>query len=192
MEKPTRRGRGRPSKLKAEVAERILKLVKQGLPIELAAEASLVSRETVLEWVRRGEGRDNERPATRRYRDFANRYRQARAEFAAFCMQPCLQTIAGKRPHARKKGPDGRPVMVKALGAPTSANEAHWHLARRFPGFWGSGVETFEATEVARSRDETANDGVPQIIIKLPELPPEDEPEADTEMSVAPADGDDS
>lgn len=145
------RGRGRPPLLTTELTEQIAAQVRLGLPIELAAEASGISRQTVLEWVRRGEGREDEdRPANAKnglYVEFANRYRRARAEFAKALLQPCLETIAGKRPSKKKRGPDGKPVMVKSLGAPKRAFEAHWHLARRFPEFWGAGREMVLETE---------------------------------------------
>lgn len=169
----TRRGRGRPTKLTPELADPILKGVKLGMPLELAAEACGVSRHTVLEWVRRGEERDEERSADPVFVDFANRYRQARAQFAQFCLQPCIEAIAGKRPSKREKG-----KMVKSLGAPQRAHEAKWHLARRFPEFWGQGREQSGVAE-ALAEASAASIEPPKINIIL--APEDDEPGAPAE-----------
>jgi hypothetical protein len=167
-EKPTRRGRGRPPllELTPEVGDKILKLVKNGLPIELAAEANLVSRRTVLEWVARGEGRNEERPADPLYQDFAHRYRQARAQYAGALLQPCNMVLAGKRAPAKETDPESG-KKVRTLGTTVRAKEAKWHLARRFPEFWGHGRETYEAVVDERSSSERDEEGTPQITIVL-------------------------
>jgi hypothetical protein len=161
---------GRPTECTPEATTKIVNAVRSGLPIELASDLGGVSRQTVLEWVRRGEGReDADRPPDPVYVDFANQYRKARAEFAAFLMQPCIEVVRGSRASKRKKGADGKPVMVKALGATTRANEAHWHLARRFPEHWGQGRETAVAVEMAGA--VAAEPSGPRIIVKYAQGP---------------------
>lgn len=159
---------GRPSLLTSDLADEICKAVANGLPIELAAELNGISRHTVYEWVRRGEGRDTERAAEQAadslYVEFANRYRKARAGFARNLMQPCIEAIAGKRPSKAKDPLTGKPKMVKALGAPVRANEAHWHLSRRFPEFWGQGREQLIDGEVSPEA-ETEKSTRPTITI---------------------------
>lgn len=171
------RGRGRPTLLTSALADTICRNVRNGLPIELAAEACDVSRHTVYEWVRRGEGRDDDRPDETdgtvdiTYAEFANRYRKARAEFARALMAPCLEAVAGKRPSKKQKDADGKPIMVKSLGAPTRANEAHWHLARRFPEFWGSGREMVLEDESALAGGETEGGVTIEVVLDKPSDP---------------------
>lgn len=161
------RGRGRPTLLTAELIEKIAREVSMGLPIELSAESNGVSRQTVLEWIRRGEGReDADRPADAAdglYSEFANRYRQARAAFAKALLQPCLEVIQGTRPSKRQKGPDGRPKLVKSLGSERRANEAHWHMSRRFPEFWGAGREQL-VEDASAAADASKQAPVIQIV----------------------------
>ncbi|MBX3208424.1 MAG: hypothetical protein KF764_25485 [Labilithrix sp.] len=170
MSKPTQGERGRPPLLTAELTERIVALVKQGLPIDLAAEATGIGRRTVLEWVQRGEGRDEERPAEPIYVEFANRYRQARAEFALGCTQTLLEAMLGWHPSRRTKG-----KRVKSKMSPMRVGVAQWNLARRFPEFWGGGRETPEM--IKEEREENASEGIPQINIILGPLDDEDEPQ---------------
>jgi hypothetical protein len=156
---------GRPILLTPELGERICNRVRAGLPIQLAAEYEGVSRQTVLEWVRRGEGReDADRPSSELFVDFANRYRRARAEYAMLLQQQCLDALRGVRAAKRRKDADGKPVLVKAHGAISRALEAHWHMSRRFPEFWGAGRETLGAIP---EPDGTEDNGPPKIEIVL-------------------------
>jgi hypothetical protein len=54
-EKRQRPGPGRPTKLTTTLEHRICTLVEVGNTVEVAARASGVSRDTVYEWLRRGE-----------------------------------------------------------------------------------------------------------------------------------------
>jgi hypothetical protein len=67
---------GRPSKLTLELRGRIVTLVAAGNPLSVAAEACGVRRQTLHEWVKRGEGTGR---ADAPYRAFAAAVAQARA-----------------------------------------------------------------------------------------------------------------
>jgi hypothetical protein len=170
--------RGRPTKLKDELATRLLNLVAQGWPVAVAALKCGVSGQTVLEWVRRGTAlEDDDRPPSKLYVDFALRYGQARAAYFGFLLATCNEGIAGVRP-SKKKGPDGKPLkMVKAIGASTRADIALKHLSRRFPEFYGSGLEQFAAIE-ARAEDAAKAAALPPQINIIYGPDPDDAPGA--------------
>jgi hypothetical protein len=76
---------GEVPKLTPEISARIIGLVRGGVFLSQAAEASGVHRLTALEWMRRGEDRDA-RPNAPIYRAFADGVRAAKAEAAALAM----------------------------------------------------------------------------------------------------------
>jgi hypothetical protein len=71
---------GRATLLTPDLAQRILRYIRDGAFDWVAAEANGVSRRTFWEWVRRGEGEDPDRPQTPFYAEFASQVREARAE----------------------------------------------------------------------------------------------------------------
>lgn len=160
----------RPTKLTKSLGNQVLSLVKQGLPLELAAEAHHVKRATALEWVRRGEGRVEGRPATPLYIAFAEGYRAARAWWAQLCTQACLTAITGLRKSRRT----GNLVRAGAATAAMRAAHAQWQLARRFPEFWGGGREHVTVDVEASLGDEKQNGSFHINVIVSP-----DEPEAE-------------
>ena len=66
------------SKFDEETQAAIIASLRDGNYLEPAAEAAGVSRHTVLEWIRRGEGRDD-RSAEPEFVEFAEKVRAARA-----------------------------------------------------------------------------------------------------------------
>jgi hypothetical protein len=80
-----RRRRGRPVgsvSLTREREDRLLGFIRKGIFDHVAADYVDISERTLREWVARGEGRSS-RPATPKLRDFARKYRQAKAEVRA-------------------------------------------------------------------------------------------------------------
>jgi hypothetical protein len=67
------------SKFSLEIQRAIVESLRGGNYLEPSAEAAGVSRQTVLEWIRRGEGRDD-RSCEPEFEAFALAVRQARAE----------------------------------------------------------------------------------------------------------------
>lgn len=127
---------GRPTALTPELGESICRLLKGGTPLEVAAETFGVSRHTVLEWVRRGEGSDD-RPAEENYVEFANNVRQSIALFHQLCMQLVQEALQGSRPSKREKG-----KRIKSKLAPWRVDLALKLMARRYPQHWGAQRES--------------------------------------------------
>jgi len=69
-----KRGRGRPTKLNEAVANMILGHVRCGAPVEVAARAAGIHRDTYYEWVNRGE-----REPDSIYGEFSDKVREAEA-----------------------------------------------------------------------------------------------------------------
>ncbi len=76
---PRRRNPGRPTLLTPEVEDGILRAIRAGASLIVAAGTQGVGENTVHEWMARGEGFD-ERPATEPYANFAKRVRLAQHE----------------------------------------------------------------------------------------------------------------
>jgi hypothetical protein len=77
------RTRGRRAILTQDLQQRICGFIRAGAYDYVAAEAAGISRHTFFEWIRRGEGNDEERPAKPLYAQFANAIRVAKAEARA-------------------------------------------------------------------------------------------------------------
>jgi hypothetical protein len=71
---------GRATLLTPDLAQKILRYIREGAFAWIAAEANGVSRTTFWEWVARGEGQDPDRPQTPFYAEFAAQVREAQAE----------------------------------------------------------------------------------------------------------------
>jgi hypothetical protein len=107
---------GRPTKLCDEVAQRIVALVRAGNWLSTAAGAAGVHRDTVYDWLKRGEAEDP--PDTdAAFVDFALAYRAAEADAEA-------EALAAIR--KRTKNHKGQA----------------WWLERRHPDRWGRRVVT--------------------------------------------------
>ncbi len=66
---------GRPTKLTAEITEKICRYLRHGGYLETAAQAAGIDRKTLYNWIRRGE-----REAKGRYRDFVVQVEEAMAQ----------------------------------------------------------------------------------------------------------------
>lgn len=73
--KPKKRKIGRPSKFTKARCKKILKLVRAGNYVEVAARASGVSEVALYDWLKRGE-----KEKKGKFLDFLNAYREAEAE----------------------------------------------------------------------------------------------------------------
>src|SRR5580704_4679251 len=71
---------GRPTKLTPELRQTLVDAVGRGLPLATACALAGVRRETVLEWLARGEGRDPDRRPTTAFAKFAAAIREAQAQ----------------------------------------------------------------------------------------------------------------
>jgi hypothetical protein len=86
----------RPTTLTPELQARICAAVRTGLALGPAAESCGVSRRTVYEWLFRGRGDDQDRPATALYAAFAHEVETAAASAA-------LKPIAGLIPPVNQR-----------------------------------------------------------------------------------------
>lgn len=68
---------GRNTTLTPELQEKVVLAVRSGAPLEVAAQSQGLSPTTFWGWMRRGEGRDIERPATEEFVTFAQKVREA-------------------------------------------------------------------------------------------------------------------
>ena len=74
---------GRRTLLTPELEARICADIERGVFESVAAEANGIGRATFFEWLARGEGRDPNRPRSRRYAAFADQVRTSRAKARA-------------------------------------------------------------------------------------------------------------
>ncbi len=77
---PRRRNPGRPTLLTPEVEDGILRAIRAGASLIVAAGTQGVGEDTVQGWMTRGEGRDPDRPAIEPYVAFARKVRLAQHE----------------------------------------------------------------------------------------------------------------
>jgi hypothetical protein len=90
--------RGRPSRLKPELAERLVGIVAQVGFLSTAARVCGLPPALVCEWVARGLGRDPDRPSTPVYAEFADAIERARAEYELRCLLR-IDAAAQATPH---------------------------------------------------------------------------------------------
>ena len=130
--------RGRQTKLTPVLESAISTAVAAGVPFPKACVLAGISAFTGLEWLRRGEARDADRPPTPRYAQFAHAIARARAHDEA-------QRIA--RINAAGRGgavlyektttyPDGRVITEVRRSEPSWQADA-FHLERAYPDRWG-------------------------------------------------------
>ena len=103
---------GRKTKLTPEIQDRILRLVRAGNYLEVAAAASGVRKATLLEWLRRGE-REAASDEDTVFARFSGEVLTAQAEAEA------------------------RDVTLIAKAGTEEWQAAAWRLERKFPGRWG-------------------------------------------------------
>jgi hypothetical protein len=153
---------GRPSALTPEIEGQILSMLRQGLPLAVAAEASGVHRDTVFGWVERGDDEDGEHRAF--YAPFSDAYRKAKAQGAAYLHGLVFEAARGDKKAKRAKNDDGTPKTIKSRMSPMRVGAAQWLLARRFPEHYGSFLET---TVVAPEGSGGGGAGRVQISVTL-------------------------
>jgi hypothetical protein len=122
----------RPSKLNAEVQDKIVQLVSSGVHPEVAAGAFGIDRSTFYEWMQRGEGEHSTRPPTARFVAFAAAVRKAIALSEVSLVLKLGEFIRGTRPG--KRDPKRR---VRSRLTAGQIFAAQWSLSRRFPDRWG-------------------------------------------------------
>jgi hypothetical protein len=134
--------RSRPPKLTPAIQRAIAKAVAAGVPVSRAAILANVHPETVLEWMRRGEGRDD-RPSTPLYANFASAIARAKAldeerrvarinqagQGGAVLYQKTVEMVDAQ-------GKVTRRVIEERKAPPDWAADA-WHLERSRPDDWG-------------------------------------------------------
>lgn len=129
-----------PLKLTPEVQDTIARMIKVGVPIEMAAEAAGIARSTFFDWLKRGEAKGTK---NKRFRDFRAAIEQARAEAEA--------TLVTRIAKAAQNG---------------SWSAAAWLLERRAPERW---AKPSERTRGDQSTDE-AEKPKPSTLDALDEL----------------------
>ena len=107
------------TKLTREVAQTILAYIEAGAWDYIAAEMALVSARTVREWVRRGEGKDPDRPPTPELAEFALNWRAAKAKARGVREMQVADTRPGYWLEHTARSEPGRP----GWGAPLPGSE---------------------------------------------------------------------
>lgn len=135
-----KRGRGRPTKLSPAVEEAILKSLKIGAPLTIAAEAAGISQRTLefwLEW-----GRAGKEP----YASFADKAAKLRAEDAVRSLS----------------------VVVRAQlrGDLNALRAAIWSLERKFPRHFGQAA--MHAAVSVHTGSAKDGDEAPKVQFYLP------------------------
>jgi hypothetical protein len=133
-------GKGRTPKLNPQIQKAILDGIALGLPLGIVGDFVEVDSNTLQEWIRRGEGRDPDRPATPLYALFATAVKKARAADVARRVQRIEKAAKGGTVVYTKvtKKPDGTEIREEKISAPVWTADA-WHLERTDPANW-SGV----------------------------------------------------
>lgn len=136
-------GRGRKTKLSAFVFKAVVEAVRAGNYLQAAAGAGGVSIDTVGEWIRRGEDRDD-RASSPLFARFARALREAEAEAERRAVQVLSENLTGysaqtkevSEAHDNAGQVTGRhsKVTERMIRDPRSAIE---FLKRRFPDRWG-------------------------------------------------------
>lgn len=138
-------GGGRRTKLTAAVFKAVVETVRAGNYLQTAAGAGGVSVNTVSEWIRRGENRENNgRRPTPLYARFAHALREAEAEAERNAVKVLTENLTGYSSQVREVSEEidnqgvvtGRRTKIteRTVRDPRSAIE---FLKRRFPDRWG-------------------------------------------------------
>jgi hypothetical protein len=87
---------GRPSLLTDAVATTICRFLRGGMSRGGAGAKAGVDRTTIAEWIRRGEGREKDRPGNERYAAFAAAVHSAEADCEEAMLRRCLDSTDGR------------------------------------------------------------------------------------------------
>jgi hypothetical protein len=147
---------GRITKLTPAIQDAIARAVTAGAPVVQAAELAGVGKETVMEWLRRGEGRDD-RPSTPAYASFAQAVTHAKASDEIRRIARIDAAARGGAVIHEKTTtyPDGRIVTERQV-APPDWRADSFHLERRYSERWGKKVQADLQVEVKRMVAEVA------------------------------------
>lgn len=140
---------GRPTALTPELAEQIVRFVRHGNYLEVAAAAAGIARSTLFDWLRRG-ARETRGP----YRDFSVALRVAQAETEA------------------------TDLALVALAARKDWRAAAWRLQHRFPARWGGAQAADGPVEVDAPTSSSGASAVSQTCEEPSALNDEDYAEA--------------
>jgi hypothetical protein len=149
---------GRTTKLTAQIQEAIVRAVTAGAPLVTAAELAGIDKGTVLEWMRRGEERDD-RPLKPLYANFANAVTHARASD---------ETRRVARIDAAGRGgaviyekvttyPDGRTVTERHVAPPDWRADA-FHLERAYQDRWRKRLSADLQLQIQQVVEEVARE----------------------------------
>lgn len=108
--KPAVRKAGRPSKLTAEVQDKIVRAISTGNWLETACAYAGVDSSTVRRWIAKGEAEDAEEP----FRTFCTTIKQAKAEAE-------IRAVA----------------LIQKAAQDGTWQASAWYLERSFPDRWG-------------------------------------------------------
>jgi len=140
--RPPRVG-GRPSKLTAELANKIVSLLQAGITMEIATQAVGITATTAYQWIDKGKRENPGHP----YREFADAIGKARAL--------CEINL----------------VSIIAKNAPQDSDDAKWLLERMFPARYGKHVALQIAGEThshTHNHVQVESNGAAPIQINLP------------------------
>jgi uncharacterized protein with von Willebrand factor type A (vWA) domain len=141
-----RKGRllGRPTKLTPAFQEALLQRLELGLSLTMACHCVGVSRSAVYGWLARGQGRDPERPATKKFVDFVGALKKAQAVDIERRVQRIDEAAKGgmllyrkESERTDKKTGDVIKTIEERFAPPCWTADA-WHLERTYPEHWGN------------------------------------------------------
>jgi len=150
---------GRQAKLTPQSQESIVRAVTAGAPLVQAAELAGIDKNTVLEWIRRGEARDPVRPATAAYASFASAITHARASDEIRRIARIDAAARGGAVVHEKMTtyPDGRTVTERQVAPPDWRADA-FHLERCYGDRWGKRVQADLSVQILRMAEEVAKE----------------------------------
>jgi hypothetical protein len=128
----------KPSLLTPELQTNLANAVAAGIPFAKACEREGIAAKTGQEWIRRGEGRDKDRPSDETYAAFAAAIKRAQAQDQTRRVLRIEQAAKGGAVTYEKQTtfPDGRVVRETRYTEPQWTADA-WHLERTDPEHWG-------------------------------------------------------
>jgi len=158
---------GRTTKLTPAIQTAIVTAVTAGAPLVQAAELAGVAKDTVLEWVARGEGRDP-RPSTPAYAQFAQAITHAKAsdEIRRIARIDAAARGGAVIHEKTTRFPDGRVVTETQRAAPDWRADA-FHLERACAERWGKRMQADLRVQIDQMvREVAAEVGVtPEALI---------------------------
>lgn len=118
---------GRPSKISEELIERVANLIRGGNYIETAARAAGIPKQTLYEWLKKGQ-----KPENALYYKFRDAVETAVAQSEA---RDLAMVDAYCHGAPEKRDPKTGAVLREAVKP--NPNVLTWRLERRFPKRWG-------------------------------------------------------